>query len=190
MEISKPILIAANKCDQSISKDIISKISEELTGSVVIPCAAEAELLLRRASHANLISYVPGDPTFKIKDETKITQAQKNALDLVQKHVLDVWHGTGVQQAINDAYLRLLKGIVVYTVEDETKFSDKKGNVLPDARIMYRGDTAKDLAFKVHTDLGNTFLYAIDARTGLRVGADYLLKNNDVLKIVSTAKKG
>ncbi|MDA4111240.1 MAG: redox-regulated ATPase YchF [Thaumarchaeota archaeon] len=190
LEISKPILIASNKCDQATSKDIITRISDELSGSVVIPCAAEAELLLRRASHANLISYVPGDQNFKVIDKSKITQAQKNALDLVQTHVLDVWHGTGVQQAVNDAYLRLLKGIVVYPVEDETKFSDKKGNILPDARIMHQGDTAKDLAFKVHTDLGNTFLYAIDARTGLRVGADYVLKNNDVLKIVSTAKKG
>ncbi|MGI0091415.1 MAG: TGS domain-containing protein, partial [Nitrososphaerales archaeon] len=98
--------------------------------------------------------------------------------------------GTGVQNAINDAYLRLLKGIVVYPVEDETKFTDKKGNVLPDARIMKLGDTAKDLAFRVHTDLGNSFLYAINARTGRRVGADYELEKNDVLKIVSSAKKG
>jgi len=33
-------------------------------------------------------------------------------------------------------------------------------------------------------------LYAVDARTGLRAGADYKLKSNDVLKIVSSAKKG
>jgi ribosome-binding ATPase len=190
LEISKPILIAANKCDQPTSKEIIDHLSKELEGSVIIPCAAEAELVLRRASQANLISYLPGDPGFKIKDATKVTPAQRNALNLIQTHVLDVWHDTGVQKAINDAYLRMLKGIVVYPVEDESKFSDKKGNVLPDARIMHQGDTAKDLAFKVHTDLGNSFLYAIDARTGLRVGADYKLKNNDVLKIVSTAKKG
>ena len=188
--ISKPILIAANKCDQPNAKEIISRISSELEGEVVIPCAAEAELLLRRASQANLISYVPGDTSFRIKDESKITPAQKRALDLVQSQVLEAWHGTGVQSAINDAYLKLLKGIVVYPVEDESKFTDKKGNVLPDARIMKLGDTAKDLAFKVHTDLGNSFLYAIDARTGLRVGADYQLKNNDVLKIVSSARKG
>jgi ribosome-binding ATPase YchF (GTP1/OBG family) len=133
---------------------------------------------------------VPGDSSFKIIDPSKINVAQKKALDLVQTSVFDSWHGTGVQTAINDAYLRLLKGIVVYPVEDETKFTDKKGNVLPDARIMHLGDTARDLAFKVHTDLGNSFLYAIDARTGLRVGADHPLKNNDVLKIVSSARKG
>ena len=133
---------------------------------------------------------MPGDSSFKVNDESKLTPGQKKALDLVQSQVFDVWHGTGVQNAINDAYLKLLKGIVVYPVEDETKYSDKKGNVLPDARIMHFGDTAKDLAFKVHSDLANSFLYAINVRTGMRVGAEYELKNNDVLKIVSSARKG
>lgn len=190
MEISKPILIAANKCDQPTSSANITKMISELKDSIIIPCAAEAELLLRRASQANLISYVPGDSSFTIKDSSKISQAQKRALDLVQSQVLDAWHGTGVQTAINDAYLRLLKGIVVYPVEDETKFTDKKGNVLPDARIMRVGATAKDLAYKIHTDLGDSFLYAIDARSGLRLGAEYVLKNDDVVKIVSSAKRG
>ncbi len=191
LDISKPMLIAANKCDQAPSKELISKLVKELAPAYpVVPCAAEAELLLRRASHAGFISYVPGDSSFQISDLSKITAAQKRALELVKSEVLDPWKGTGVQKAINDAYLSLLKGIVVYPVEDETKFTDKKGNVLPDARIMHLGDTAKDLAYSVHTDLGDSFLYAIDSRTGLRVGADYKLKNNDVLKIVATARKG
>lgn len=190
IDISKPILIAANKCDQPTAKETIERIAKEFSDSIVIPCAAEAELLLRRASQAGLISYIPGDSTFTIPEPSKISPAQRKALDLVRNQVLDSWKGTGVQKAVNDAYLRLLKGIVVYPVEDETKLSDKKGNVLPDARIMHQGDTAKDLAFKIHTDLGNSFLYAIDVRTGLRVGADYLLKNDDVLKIVSSARKG
>ncbi len=190
VDISKPILIAANKCDLPAASETIVRLSKEFSDAIIIPCAAEAEFLLRRASQAGLISYLPGDTSFKIPDPSKITAPQKKALELVQNHVLDTWKGTGVQKAVNDAYLNLLKGIVVYPVEDETKLSDKKGNVLPDARIMHQGDTAKDLAFKIHTDLGNSFLYAIDVRTGLRVGADYELKNNDVLKIVSAAKKG
>ncbi len=190
IDISKPILIAANKCDLPTARETVDRLSQQFSDWIVVPCAAEAELLLRRASQTGLISYVPGDATFTIPDPSKISAAQKKALDLVKNQVLDIWKGTGVQKAVNDAYLRLLKGIVVYPVEDETKFSDKKGNVLPDARIMHQGDTARDLAFKVHTDLGNTFLYAVDARTGLRVGADYKLKNNDVLKIVSSARKG
>ncbi len=190
LDISKPMLIAANKCDQSASREILSRLQSEIgIDQQVVPCAAEAELMLRRAAQSGLVKYVPGDATFEIKDKSKISEPQKKALDFVRTHVLDVWKGTGVQKALNDAYLSLLKGIVVYPVEDETKLTDKKGNVLPDARIMHKGDTAQDLAFSVHTDLGNSFLYAIDARTGLRVGADHELKNNDVLKIVATAKK-
>jgi ribosome-binding ATPase YchF (GTP1/OBG family) len=157
---------------------------------LIIPCAAEAELLLRRASNAGLVTYVPGNSTFSVKDPSKITSSQKRALDLVQAQVLDKWNETGVQRAINEAYLNLLRGIVVYPVEDESKFTDRKGNVLPDARIMHKGDTAKDLARAVHSDLAESFLYAIDARTGLRVGAEYELQNNDVLKIVAAARRG
>ncbi|WP_456420251.1 TGS domain-containing protein, partial [Methanocaldococcus infernus] len=75
--------------------------------------------------------------------------------------------------------------IVVYPVEDENKFSDKEGNVLPDAFLMRKGDTARDLAYKIHTDLGERFLYAIDARKKIRLGADYELKHNDIIKIVA-----
>lgn len=188
-DISKPMLIAANKCDQPSSKKIIEKLKTSLGEELVIPCAAEAELLLRKAAQAGLISYVPGDSTFSIKDKSKISPPQERALEVVRV-ILDEWHGTGVQKAMNDAYLSLLHGIVVYPVEDESKYTDKKGNVLPDARIMHKGDTAKDLAYSVHSDLGDSFLYAIDAKTGLRVGADYELKNDDVLKIVSSARKG
>ncbi len=190
LEISKPILIAANKCDQGSASEIIKRLEAEIGSThTIVPCAAEAELLLRRASQVGLISYVPGDASFEVKDPSKLSVAQKKALDLVREHVMEPWQGTGVQKAINGAYLSLLKGIVVYPVEDETKYTDKKGNVLPDARIMYDGQTAKDLAYKIHTDLGDTFLYAVDVRTGMRHGADYKLKNNDVLKIVASAKK-
>ncbi|MHB1908327.1 MAG: redox-regulated ATPase YchF [Nitrososphaerales archaeon] len=189
LSISKPMLIAANKCDQAVSKEIITNLKNKLGSLQVVPCAAEAELLLRRAAQAGLIRYIPGDSSFAIIDNSKITGAQRKALDLVEDTVLKVWKGTGVQKAINDAYLSLLKGIVVYPVEDESKLTDKKGNVLPDARIMHDGDTAKDLAFSIHTDIGKSFLYAVDARTGLRLGADYKLKNNDVIKVVAASRK-
>jgi hypothetical protein len=48
----------------------------------------------------------------------------------------------------------------------------------------------RDLAEKIHTDLGKGFLYAIDVRSKMRLGADYKLQNNDVIKIVSAASSG
>ena len=94
--------------------------------------------------------------------------------------------GTGVQEAINQAFSSLLKAIVVFPVEDETKLSDKAGNVLPDAYVLRGGSTALYLARIVHTELAETFLFAIDARSGKRLGADHVLADRDIVKIVSS----
>jgi len=90
---------------------------------------------------------------------------------------------------LNEAYFTLLGGVVVYPVEDENRYSDKSGNVLPDAYIMPKGSTAKDLAYKIHTELGAGFLYAVDARKKQRLSADYVLKDGDVIRIVSATKR-
>jgi len=187
-KISKPSIIAANKSDIPTSKNNIEIIRN--TGRKVIPCSAEADLLLRRASEKKMIEYIPGGQTFNIPDRNKLTQIQIKALETVREKVLDVWGSTGVQQTINSAYMDLLDGIVVYPVEDETQFADKKGNVLPDAHVLKKGSTVKDLAATIHSDLADTFLYALDAKTGMRLGHDYLLKDSDVIKIVSTSRRG
>ena len=96
--------------------------------------------------------------------------------------------GTNVQNVINYAVFNLLDNIVVYPVEDENKFSDSSGNVLPDAILLKRGSTAKDLAFKIHTDIGKNMLYAVDVKAKIRIGKDHVLKDNDIVRIVSAAK--
>ncbi|MGC2161207.1 MAG: TGS domain-containing protein, partial [Silvibacterium sp.] len=159
------------------------------SGKTVIPCAAEAELLLRKAAEAGVVAYTPGDPAFSVTKEG-LTPAQVRALELVKEKVLSVYGATGVQQAIDQAYFGLLKAVVVYPVEDETKLSDKNGNVLPDAYVMNGGSTAVDLARRIHSDLAATFLYAIDARTGMRLSSDYVLKDRDIVKIISSGRRG
>jgi ribosome-binding ATPase len=79
--------------------------------------------------------------------------------------------------------------IVVYPVEDENRFTDKNGNVLPDAYLLSKDTTAKELAGKVHEQLGKGFLYAIDVRSKQRVGAEYKLRDGDVIKIVSATSR-
>jgi ribosome-binding ATPase YchF (GTP1/OBG family) len=182
---SKPILIVANKADVQSSDENIKRLVQ--SGRTVIPVSAEAELLLKKATKAGLIKYRPGEGEFQVIGN--LTEAQKNALEFVNK-IFKKYGSTGVQNAINYVYFNLLDMIVVYPVEDENKLSDKKGNVLPDAHLIKRGSTARDLAFIIHTDLGEGFLYAIDARTKMKLGAEHQLKNNDVIKIVSTAKRG
>ena len=103
--------------------------------------------------------------------------------------MIETFGSTGVQECINRTVFELLDLIVVYPVEDEGKWSDKNGNMLPDAYLMKRGSTCHDLAYQIHTEIGDRFLYAVDARTRLRLGEKHELKNGDVIKIVSTAKK-
>ena len=92
-------------------------------------------------------------------------------------------------QCINYAFIKILKCVVVYTVENENQFSDKNGNVLPDAYLVREGTTSKDLAYLIHTDIGKSFLHAIDAKNSKQLSSDYILKNNDIIKIVAVKNK-
>jgi ribosome-binding ATPase YchF (GTP1/OBG family) len=187
-KLTKPSLVAANKADLPSSGANIEKLKQ--TGRKVVPCASEAELLLRKAAEHGLVDYFPGDPRFAVRDPQKLSTAQTNALKMVDEKVMKVYRGTGVQDAINGSFFDLLKAIVVFPVEDEAKLSDKDGRVLPDAYVMKGGSTALDLARTVHTELAEGFLYAVDARTGRRLAADHLLADRDIVKIVSSSKRG
>ena len=183
---SKPIILAANKADITSSDIHIEKLKK--LERPFFPTVCEAELLLRRAAHKNLIYYLPGDSSFEIKQPETLSNKQKEALEVVS-NILHKFGSTGIQQVINYACFEILQKIVVYPVEDEYKYTDKKGNILPDARIISYNSTAKDLAYLIHNDLGKGFLYAIDARTKQRIGAEQKLKNGDIIKIVSTTSR-
>ncbi len=185
-QLSLPIVIAANKIDLPSSDLNLNKMVKEFPSSMVVPCSAESEIALRQASKKKLIEYVPGNKDFKINGE--LSEEQKRALDFIKESVLKKYESTGVQQCLNIAVFDFLKYIVVYPVENEKKFSDKKGNVLPDAYLMPEGSTALDLAYKIHQDIGKNFIGAIDARTKKRIGADHILKNHDIISIQSAAK--
>ena len=79
----------------------------------------------------------------------------------------------------------MLDLISVYPVEDDGRYTDHFGRVLPDVFLMPRGSNAKDLAYKVHSDLGDKFIRAVNAKTKRTVGADYLLQDGDVIRIVA-----
>jgi len=183
-KISKPMLIAFNKAD--IATDEFIKKAEELQkkGYVVVLTSAECELALANAAKKGLIDYTPGSNNFKILNESELTDKQRKGLEYIRTHVLENYGSTGIQKCI-DEIVKMLDLIVVYPVEDETHLKDKQNRVLPDAHFMKRGSTAKDLAYKVHTDLGDKFIRAIDARTKRVVGADHKLNDGDVIRIVA-----
>jgi len=184
---SKPMLIAANKIDLPTAEENIARLKE--SGYPVVLCCAEAELALRRAAEKGLINYAPGDPEFRIPEPAKMTDKQRDALNIIREKVLKKYGRTGVQEAINAAFFKLLNMIVVYPVEDVEKLSDHNGRVLPDAWLIPYGTTARELAYKIHTELGESFIYAIDIRSRKRLGEDHVLKDQDVISIVSARKR-
>ena len=184
---AKPFVIAANKADLPSADDNIKKM--KAGGLELVPCASEAEALLRKASKKGILHYLPGDASFDVKPEVVLTAQQLKALDIV-KMFMQKYGSTGVQEAINIACFKLLRMVAVYPVEDEFKLTDKKGNILPDVWLLPEGSTAKNLAEAIHADLAKGFLYAVDARTKQRIAANHQLKNGDVIKIASATSRG
>ena len=177
-DIAKPIVLAANKADISSDQNL-KKLS--VKGAIIT--VADYELALKKASEANLIKYNAGDSDFEISSD-KLSEGQKVALQTI-KDFLKSNGSTGVQVCIENAVLDKLDMIAVYPVEDETHFTDGQGRVLPDAHLLPRDSTALDLAYKVHSDIGDSFIRAIDCKTKRIIGKDYELQDGDVIKIVA-----
>lgn len=188
-ETSKPILLAANKVDLPSSKANISRMKATIS-NIVVGTSAEAELALRRANEKGLIDYEPGDSMFQVRKSMNLSPEQDAALQLIRDRVLLPNEGTGVQESINSAFFKLLNMIIVYPVEDSDKLADHTGNVLPDAFLLPKGSTLKDLAMKIHSQLAERILYGINARNGMRISETYQLQDRDVVKIVSAAERG
>ena len=178
------MLIVANKIDIPGSENNLSLLQKSFPNYMVIPCSAEAELALKEATRRNLIDYAAGENQFKIVSP-EITEKQKDALRFL-RGFLKKYNATGLQESLNKTIFSLLKYIPVYPVENENRFIDKNGDVLPDVHLLKEGSTALDLAYKIHTDIGKKFLYAIDAKNKRRLKKDYVLESHDIIKIVTT----
>ena len=182
-KISKPMIIAANKIDLPHAEENIERLRER--GYNVVPCCAEAELALRRAAERGLIDYIPGECNFNVLKPEAVTSDQKRALEAIKSRILERWGSTGVQEVLNRAFFSLLQMVTVYPVENVERLSDHNGRVLPDVYLVPYGTTAREFAYKIHTELGAGFIHAVDVRTKRRLGEDYVLKDRDVIKIFS-----
>ncbi|MEZ3164607.1 redox-regulated ATPase YchF [Halorubrum sp. RMP-47] len=179
---TKPIVVVANKVDAA-PDDAVDRIREG-TDKPVIPATADGELALRRAADAGVVDYDPGDESFEIVGD--VSDDQRAGLDVLGESMA-AHEGTGVQSALNAAVYDLLDRITAYPVQDAGKWTDGTGNVLPDAFLLSAGATPRDLAYAVHSDIGDGYLHAVDARASRRIGEDHELTEGDVVKIVSTA---
>ena len=186
-QISKPLLIVANKIDLPTAQANIERLKK--LDYIVIPASAEAELALRRAAEKGLIDYKPGDNDFKITQPEKLSAGQIQGLERIKEKILKANGSTGVQEALNTAYFKLLNMITVYPVEDAEHLTNHNGQVLPDVYLVPQGTTAHQFAYIIHTELGESFLYAVDAKDKRRIGEDAILKDREVISIVSAKKR-
>ena len=181
-ERTKPIVLVANKADIAPDGNV-DRLREE-TAAPVVAATADGELALRTAADAGVIDYHPGDANFDVGGD--LSDAQREGLETI-RGVMAASGGTGVQAAIDAAVYDTLDMITVYPVQNETRWTDGSGEMLPDAFLLPRGSTPKDLAYAVHSDIGDGYLHAVDARSDRRIGEDHELDEGDVVKIVSTA---
>ncbi len=180
-----PICVAANKADRAQAGDWDGlRAMVEDSGGILVATSAEAELALSRASAAGLIDHRPGDEGFTISEagEAKLTDQQRGALASISETITR-WSGGGLIGLLGEIVFDRLERRVAYPVQDETHWVDGEGNVLPDALLVASGTTAKGLAYAVHTDLGDGFIRATDARSGRVIGAEHEVQNGDIIRI-------
>jgi ribosome-binding ATPase YchF (GTP1/OBG family) len=180
-ERSKPIVVVANKADVAPPENV--QALKERT-EATIPTTADGELALRRAAETGAVDYDPGDPDFEVVGD--VSDQQATGLEQIRE-VMAEHDGTGVQDALDRAVYDVLDQFTAYPVQDETHWTDGQGTVLPDAFLLPNGSTPLDLAYAVHSDIGEGYLHAVDAREHRRIGEDHELDEGDVVKVVSTA---
>ena len=182
---TKPMIIACNKIDVPGASENYERLKKEFPDRSLVPCSAETELALREAAKHELVKYIPGDSNFEVLNEAKLNDKQKDALEFIKKTILGKWGSTGVQNVLDIAVFELLRYVAIFP-GGVNKLEDQHGNRLPDCFLMPPETTALDFAFKLHTDIGNHFVKAIDVKSRRPVGKEYVLKNRDVIEIATS----
>lgn len=176
----KPIVRVANKADAA-PEEFIERLRE--FDSSIRFISGEYELALEKA-----VSAMIADSTgsgFTISE--RATDPQKKALDRIRTFVSEP-HVTRIGDIISEVVRNVLGYVVVYPVADESTWGDNKGNILPDAFLMPSGSTALQLAFKIHTDIGEGFIRAIDCRSRRAIGKDHVIQDSEVIRVVSKTR--
>lgn len=182
---TKPMLIAANKIDVLGADKNYNQLVRQFPNYTIIPCSGDAELALREAAKQGIISYIPGDASFSILAPERLNEKQKKALTFIQRNILDVFGGTGIQKVLNTTVFELLNYIAVFPVSANTLI-DSHGRCLPDCFLVPPQSTAIDFAFMIHTDIGNNFVRAINVKTKMALGKQHKLKHRDVIQILTS----
>ena len=183
-EISKPMIIGANKCDVlqegKLWEEKLKKLQEQFPHYMIIPTCAQYEFNLKKATESKMVSYCPGENSYTISDEGSLNENQKTGLETIQ-NCLDSMKSTGVQECLDFAVFKLLEMKPIFP--GGAKLEDDKGNVLPDCFLMQKNATALDFAYKLHTDFGKNFVQAINIKKKIPIGKDQVLEFGDIVEI-------
>lgn len=173
----KPVIPVGNKADL-LGKDERKQLTERFPESFLI--SAEYELALSRAISHGFLKIE--DSSYRISET--VNERQKQALLKIMDFFSDETI-TRTSSIIRSVIRDKLQMITVFPVADESHWTDKSGNILPDAYVVPKGTTASDLAFTVHSDIGEGFIRAVDCKTKRIVGRDHELRDGDVIKIIA-----
>lgn len=173
----KPIYRIGNRSDIS-SKEILESLRSR--DHEIHFVSGGYELLMEKAEKNGMLE----NANDRAIITAKATDYQRRALE----EMLNLYRN-GFTEFSRDVIGRIvfesLGYSVVFPVSDDSTWSDSKGNVLPDAILVPKGTTALELAFRVHTDIGQGFIRAIDCRKKMAIRKDHPLSMGDVIRIVS-----
>ncbi|EEZ92778.1 MAG: GTP-binding protein HSR1-related protein [Candidatus Parvarchaeum acidiphilum ARMAN-4] len=179
MKKDKPMLILCNKMDAVPDLDKrIEKLKEKFDYEFMA-CSAAAELTIKEAEKNGFVHFKDG----KLERTKELSGEQEKAINIID-NIIKKYGSTGVKEALNHLVFELKGYKVVFPVEDEKKLTDGFGRVLPDAYLVERDATPRDVAAMIHTDVAKNYKGAIDCKTGLKIKNDSPVKNNQVIKIL------
>ncbi|MBN2229810.1 MAG: redox-regulated ATPase YchF [Candidatus Thorarchaeota archaeon] len=184
-KVAKPIIIAANKIDRPGAEENFKRLQDEFSDYLIVPVTALAEKILKDLDKRGVIKYIPGNDDFEIVQQDNLSKEEITQLEKLKEHILRKYGGTGVQNILNKAVFDFLHMITIYPVHDAHSLTDSDGNVLPDVYLIPEGTTAKEFAGYIHSDLMDSFVHGVDARTKMRISDKHILKDRDVIRIVS-----
>jgi hypothetical protein len=182
---TKPMVIAANKMDTSEAQANFEAITsdpayEHLT---VVPVSAHAEKALKSANEAGVVDYNPGASDFDIVGD--VSDDQGAGLEQIREFVT-AFDGTGVQDAIETALFDELGTKAVFPGGADA-MGDDQGRVMRDCWLLPDDATTEDLAYHLHSDIGDGLLHAMDCRSGRQIGSSHQLDHRDVVELVTTS---
>ncbi|MEM4137312.1 MAG: YchF-related putative GTPase [Candidatus Anstonellaceae archaeon] len=181
----KPLVIAANKSDKKGALERIEEFKKNHKEIDIIACSADYEYTLNLAANKKLIDYKYAENRIKIIKELPLEQ--KNAIEKILEFV-NINNGTGVWNLLEKLVFEKMEMLVAYPVENEEKFSDSAGRVLPDAFLIKKGTKIIEFAQMVHSDFAKYFVSAIDAKTKKNLSKEYIIKDNDIIKLIAAKR--